>query len=408
MATRREIRAATRACAEELQNRLDTVAPSIGEALERAFPELAEDPDMAREFEASVRENLAAGIPVLAGDTAPAAVLIPEAVIGYARMLVHRQVGLDRLLEVYRVGHARVWRTWMDVLVERIEDRAVLGAALRRSADDLEALVERVVAVLVEEFHREERRWVQFATARRSDAVRRVLRDARADVDEASLELGHELRAVQTAVVVWSALPDDAAPALARVERAASAFAGELGAPRALAVPAGASSVWLWLATEAPVDTARLRRAAQATAPPDVRFACGAPAPGLEGFRAGHRQALRAQHVARRATAPQQLTAYADAGAIVVVSEDDATVRDFVAEQLGPLADARHAELRATLAAYFAAGGHAPRAAAELHTHRNTVLYRLRRAEALLGRPVGERGLELALALRIADELAPA
>ncbi len=54
---------------------------------------------------------------------------------------------------------------------------------------------------------------------------------------------------------------------------------------------------------------------------------------------------------------------------------------------------------------YLDEGGNAPRAAARLNTHRNTVLARVARAEEILGHPVGERRLALALALELTARL---
>lgn len=405
MASRDEIRAATRACAEILATQLDDVAHRVGDGLEAGFPELVVDADMAREFAASVRANLTTGVSVLAGDTPADTARVPEAAVGFARTLVHRQVGIDRLLEVYRVGHAQAWCTWMDVLVEHVEDRAVLGGALQRSADDLNRYVERVVARLVDEFRRERERWTRLEVARRSDTVQRILRDtgSRTDVDETSAELGHELRAVQTAIVLWSALPADVVPVAAavRLDRTAQDLAAALGVARALVVPVGASSVWAWFATDEPVTRTALTAAMAAVRPDGVQVAAGGSGTGLDGFRASHRQALRAQHVAQRGPAPSGLTAYEDVGALAVITDDEHAIDDFVTRELGALAGPEHALLRETLRVYLDCGGSAPRAASTLRTHRNTVLYRLRHAAPLVGHPLDERRLELALALRL-------
>lgn len=398
-----EARAAMRSCAGELGTRLETVTAEIRGQLAAAFPELSADPDMVREFDESIRANLGAGLVVLAGDAPAATVAIPDEAVGFARSLVHRRVGLDRLLEVYRVGHARVWRTWMDALAARIEDRDVLVVALRRSADALERYVERLVALLVEEFRREQARWTRRAAARRSEAVQRILGETGTDVDAASAELGHELRAPQTALVAWSDLPEQAAVDPERVERAIVALAAAVGAGRVLVVPVGASSAWAWIAGTTAPDPGVLAAALDDLGLPDLRLAVGATAPGLDGFRAGHRQALRAQDVARRAARAGRVTAYADVGALAVVGDDEPAIRDFVARELGALAG--EPVLRETLATYLRVGGRAPRAAALLHTHRNTVLHRLGRAERLLGHRVDERRLELELALRLVEVL---
>jgi DNA-binding PucR family transcriptional regulator len=81
-----------------------------------------------------------------------------------------------------------------------------------------------------------------------------------------------------------------------------------------------------------------------------------------------------------------------------------------VASRLGPLAAATEAaqRLRETLLAFLRAGGRSMRAAKELYVHQNTVTYRVKRAEELLGRGVNEEPLELMCALVLADTLGPA
>ena len=68
------------------------------------------------------------------------------------------------------------------------------------------------------------------------------------------------------------------------------------------------------------------------------------------------------------------------------------------------LADADR-ELRDTLCVYIGEQFSAARAARALYTHRNTVLNRLQRAERLLPLPLAGHGLEIGVALEIAQWL---
>jgi DNA-binding PucR family transcriptional regulator len=83
-------------------------------------------------------------------------------------------------------------------------------------------------------------------------------------------------------------------------------------------------------------------------------------------------------------------------------SRDEA--RRFVAQQLGDLAaeDKSVARLRETLRVFLEENGSFQNAAARLGVHKNTVAYRIRRAEELLGYGIRERQLELQTALRLA------
>jgi DNA-binding PucR family transcriptional regulator len=68
---------------------------------------------------------------------------------------------------------------------------------------------------------------------------------------------------------------------------------------------------------------------------------------------------------------------------------------------LGVLArdDADSARLRETVWAHLAAGSNVTAAAEALHLHRNTVQYRLAKAERVRGRAIGEDRLAVEVAL---------
>jgi DNA-binding PucR family transcriptional regulator len=76
---------------------------------------------------------------------------------------------------------------------------------------------------------------------------------------------------------------------------------------------------------------------------------------------------------------------------------------------LGGLAtdDEHHARLRDTLLVFLQAGGSYKTTAERLMLHKNTVQYRVRKAEESLGRPVGEKPHDVELALRAAHWLGP-
>lgn len=92
-------------------------------------------------------------------------------------------------------------------------------------------------------------------------------------------------------------------------------------------------------------------------------------------------------------------------GVLGVLVGNEHDVSAFVTSSLGPLLeyDARRGtELVRTLGVYFGCGGSLVRAKDELHVHVNTLVQRLDRVAALIGRDwnTSERALELQLALR--------
>ena len=62
--------------------------------------------------------------------------------------------------------------------------------------------------------------------------------------------------------------------------------------------------------------------------------------------------------------------------------------------------DELHARLRETLLAFLQSGGSYKATAERLMLHKNTVQYRIRKAEESLGRPLGENRHDVELALR--------
>ncbi len=187
--------------------------------------------------------------------------------------------------------------------------------------------------------------------------------------------------------------------------------AGSEGAP--LFVPVDESSAWAWV----PFGSARA--AGQAffensvvDGTPATCICIGDLGRGVEGFRRTHQQALRAQAVALAAgSAAPLVTAFADIRPIALMSSDLDGARSWVQDVLGNLAidDGPHARLRETLHVFLSTGGSYTAAAARLSMHKNSVHYRVQKAEEILGRPLRtEERLEVELALLACHWLGPA
>lgn len=148
--------------------------------------------------------------------------------------------------------------------------------------------------------------------------------------------------------------------------------------------------------------------AAQLSQLTSLRVTVGAagPACGVTELAAAHAEAVRTLRALRALGREGDGACAADLGFLGVLLGDGHDVGGFVRETLGPLLaydERRGTELVGTLDAYFACGGSLTRAKDALHVHVNTVVQRLDRVEALLGRDWNspERALELQLALRL-------
>ena len=140
-----------------------------------------------------------------------------------------------------------------------------------------------------------------------------------------------------------------------------------------------------------------------------LRVAVGAPGYGLDGFRQTHVQAERTQDLALAARPGARVTTFADVGAIALICADIDAARSWVWGTLADLAvdDESHARLRNTLQVFLRAGTYTA-TAERLALHKNSVQYRIRKAEEALGGRIDDRRADLELALRACQYLGQA
>ena len=146
----------------------------------------------------------------------------------------------------------------------------------------------------------------------------------------------------------------------------------------------------------------RRRRGQHGRRDGDIHFAFGDPAKGATGFRLTHQQAIAAQAVALAAGRPPRAVAFGEVAPVAMMLGSAELLRAWVLGTLAGLAadDEHHARLRETLLVFLQAGGSYKATAERLMLHKNTVQYRIRKAEESLGRPVGENRHDVELALR--------
>jgi hypothetical protein len=405
----RAVRRGLADAAAGLEARLPADAESVSIAVATlADGTLAGPPDPGS-VRAAVRANVAAFIGVLRRGEVPDSFRLPADALEHAQSLARRGLPLAELLRSYRIGHAETSALLLDVLRTTEVEPPHREALTVRATELLFAFVDRLTSAVIDGFLEEQRVWERSPEAVRGRAVRSLLDGRPADPAELGRVLGHDTGDGQLAVVLWTGgVPG--ATVRARLEDVAAAadrhlrpLLGEVAALRV----GGETELWLWYAG-AP---AQLAAAAEALArlEPDgdaVRVTVGEPGVGLAGFRRSHQEAMLARRVVMAAADPAPgAVRYRDVAIPALLSSDLDRLGDVVRRELGVLAsgDDDSARLRETLAAFYAGSGSHLRASETLGVHRNTVVYRLRRCEELLGRPVTERRLPLELALHLVD-----
>jgi DNA-binding PucR family transcriptional regulator len=371
-------------------------------------PELGADAALVESLNASVLDNVSTVLRVFEVRPDPQTVRAPAAAVDYARRLAQHGVPIAALLRTYRLGQAAFQQAVLGAIAQADLDSATVAAAAEELSTVAFAYVDRISEEVVAAYQQERDDWMRNRTAARSARVSALLGNNVADLVEVEKTLNYRLDQVHLALVAWSATTASGADRLARVERVVVQLAQDLAGPRApLTVVRDESTVWAWLprANASPVTVA-------APADDGVRIALGDPAAGAEGFRRSHRQARQARLVAMTADAEvqQPVTAWADVGAVALMCADRDALADWVRDTLGGLAgqDESMTRLRETLSTFLAAGGSFTSAAQLLHMHKNTVQYRVRKAEEALGRPLTARRRDVELALQACQWLGAA
>jgi len=386
--------------AEEL---LAVVLADIAEAL----PDLAADARMRELLAATVRDTILAAVTVFSTGASLTMVRTPEASLELARRLAQRNVPIAAMLRAYRLGQARVQQE----LITRIAARKASADEVAEAAKDLSSsafgFVDLVAEEVVAAYQAERDDWMRQRNAARLAKINSVLAARSGELGDAETALGYELaRAGHLAAVFWCEV--DGASRLTALERRMPRLAAAVGAVRSpLVIAPDAATLWVWFPVGTQVGASPNAVTAAVTeelaAVPEVYGAFGDPAPGVDGFRHSHQQARQAQVLAHAADprARLRVTVPALLGPVALLALEPGSAAGWVWSALGELAvdDDAHARMRDTLWAYLSSGSSLATAAAELHLHKNTIQYRVRKAEEARGRPLADGRLDVEVAL---------
>jgi hypothetical protein len=387
--------------AAALTGEMNGLAGHLVQRMLAEIPELDGDPVLVDLLAASVADNIRIAMERFAAGEREAEP--PTTALEYARRLARRDIPVSALLRAYRLGQAACQQLMIEAFARDTEDPAAIVAATVEFSTATFAYIDGLSEQVVQAHQDERRRWLTSGAATRAAQVAAVLTGDALEAGQAERLLGYPLDGNHLCLVAWCD-PDRDVPDL--LEREVRRIAGALGCVRdPLVVSPDLATLWAWL----PLPRSGPDPHALAPATAGVRLSVGAPGAGITGFRSTHRQALAARDVALGAgpDARSVVTSYADAGLVALLHSAPADLATWVRDVLGPLAtdDEQHARLRETVAAWLAHRGSHTAAAAELSVHRNTVHYRVRRAEEIRGRPLSDGRLDVEVALRVCRAL---
>ena len=383
----------------------EDVPPDVAEVLRPELPGLAEEiigaiaahvPAYARPMEGAFGHALRVGVEEALRQFLEL-IEDPRAHVRPSAGEVYRALGrgelregrtLDALQAAYRLGARVAWRR-----LARVGREAGLSAdTLLLLAEALFAYIDELAAESVEGYAEAQSQRAGRRQRQRQHLLELLL-DARPPSGTAIQEAASAAEWPLPRTVAAVALTGESAVRRVATRVGFDVLGGELDGLACLLVPDA----------DGPARAPVLRRAV------DGRPAGIGPAVPVMDARRSWEWACRALDALRRTGG--SVPAGADDDPLdVLLLADEPFVQRLAARRLAPLGDLsrrRPRELAETLAALLAHGGNAVAAAERLHVHPQTVRYRLRRLESVLGPALEdpEARLELELALRYALRL---
>lgn len=382
------------------------LADDMLEFLVQRIPEAAEDAELRGLTLGSCSSNLEAALSMVRHGIDVEAAEAPVTALEHARAMAARGHSVDVMLRFYRLGHEYFVARLAEILDRRTVDRARALSVYAELEHFAFRYIDRISSLVAAEYVAELDRRQNQARAERAEVVRDLLAGTRIPISRAERVLRHRLSGTQIAFVCWT---HDRS---VHLERHTRLVATALGSAHCLLMADGPLAFWGWVASAGKPDRllreqfGEWRRLEE-----PVHLTVGAPHDGTIGFRLTHLEAVRARRIVEiSASPPPSLTLFSDVALVDALSQDLEVARLFVRAQLGDLArdTVRAAEERSALLAFLDSQGSLVAAAHSLNLHRNTVLKRVRRAEARRGAPATAQVAELHAALRAAHVLGAA
>lgn len=387
---------------ERISAELDEVAAALADTIHEHLDELEDD--MRTWTLQSTRANLGVMVSLLREGADPRSAVAPPEALGYAREYVVRGLDFVLLQRAYRTAQGVFAGMILERLRQITDDADHLADAMGFFNTWIFAWIEAIERQLTDVYMAEREQWVRGAAAMRAAEVRAILAGASVETAAASRRLGYELDRFHLAYVIWNETaidsPGEAQALFGEMEQVAAAVAESFGARAPLTVAQG-RHLACWAGRRDRSALADLRLPAGGGS--GVSVAAGTPAHGIEGFVLSHREALAARRVAQLRGERTARVSFDDLALEALLTADLEGAGRFAARELGALAEEDDAtqRLASTLRIFLEEGCSYVAAGRRLGVHTNTVAYRVRRCEEVLGRPVSERQLELRVALRV-------
>jgi len=369
------------------------------------IPEFRHDDTVRRLMIASTSSNLIAIVDMLAHNIPIDRIAVPPAAAEYARRFAQHDLSLEALLRAYRLGEHRVGQWALNRVARLPVDTATALAGISEFTARTSRYIDQVIEGLIDIYESERRRWDGRTGAARAAQLRVVLENESIGTQSAQDLVEIQLDGWHQAAIVWVDA-DVADPA--RAFQAVSRLLQETTGRTPTTALVDDHTMWTWISGPTRPELVPTELMSRLPGAPGPRVTIGAAATGLAGFRSTFREAVRARTVMDASATADRVVAFDDVAVAALLTDHTTELWPWVHRVLGDLAEDSDAaaRLRETVVVFLQAGGSYTEAAARLHMHKNTVLYRIRRAEEIRGRPLTEGRLDVEIAIMATNLLA--
>jgi len=310
--------------------------------------------------------------------------------------LAMQELGISELmLSLDKAAQNIAWEYWMEVAFTITDNPQELKLLLDVSFKSISTYVDEsrlLLQEMMKDYHDQN---PSRDAARKRELVLKILDSNPTGLERSVKLLGYPMDVHHCAAIVWS---EGGSAELSALEKAASFFADVCGKNNALTVIMSGEIVWVWTSGSSSIDEYTLQRYLSKL--PGVRMTYASAGKGVEGFRKSHMDALSTQRVLGRLRSGANVVGYESIRLAQIMSRDPEGTNGFILSTLGEL-NHGSTDLKASLLCYIECGCNANKAAQALHTHRNTLVRRLARAEELLPKPLLDNLVQVAAALEM-------
>ncbi|MBE0482046.1 MAG: helix-turn-helix domain-containing protein [Bacterioplanes sp.] len=324
-------------------------------------------------------------------DQPVSAFLVEEAVLGLSEIFPTQAVQV--LLSNARSVQDIAWQYWMKIVFQLTQDPLELQQLLEISSVSISTFIDDSLQLGIQRMKQdaEARKGGQLEVQR--ELISQIIAGDAVNLTSAEAQLNYRFAQTHHSAIIWS---EDIDAGISDLESLAAAFQKACRQSTSLKIIVSPSLIWVWASAEFPVNEKVLEAVLKNKE--HIRISYGEGGAGVDGFRRSHLDAQAAQRVLGRLKSSVQSVSYDRVRLMAFLSKDAKSIQHYAEHVLGDLAQAP-ATIRQSLHAFLECGCNATEAAKRLHTHRNTLLRRLAKAEEMLPRPLADNRIQVAVAL---------